>query len=366
MQKTRILIVGSGWRSLYYVRIIKALPERFSLCAMLCRTQEKADRLAADYDIPTSISPEACAAMQPDVVVVAVNKASLAEVSLEWMARGFMVLCETPAGMDLDTLHRLWAAYQAGSRLVIAEQYTRYPIYAALLRLLADKPLGDVYCLNLSLAHEYHAVSLMRAFLGLDVREQVTITAHAYSFPTVETLTRMERITDGRVAQKKRIVAEFAFDSGKIALYDFDSEQYRSPIRRNHLKLQGVRGELYDDAIDWLDLHNQPQTARLEVASRQIVTADDNPNLHVVDEITDVSLGGRCLYLPPFGLCGLAPDETAIACMLAQTAEYAHGEAPSPYPLAEALQDAYLAMLLREAADSGRTLRSEPQPWNRP
>ncbi|MBP5756050.1 MAG: hypothetical protein J6W39_00540 [Spirochaetales bacterium] len=41
MDKTRFIIVGSGWRSLYYVRIAKALPDRFELCAMLCRTEER-------------------------------------------------------------------------------------------------------------------------------------------------------------------------------------------------------------------------------------------------------------------------------------------------------------------------------------
>ena len=36
MAELRILVVGSGWRSLFYWRIAQALPERFTLCAMLC------------------------------------------------------------------------------------------------------------------------------------------------------------------------------------------------------------------------------------------------------------------------------------------------------------------------------------------
>lgn len=38
MTKLRFIVVGSGWRSLFYWRIAQALPERFELCAMLCRT----------------------------------------------------------------------------------------------------------------------------------------------------------------------------------------------------------------------------------------------------------------------------------------------------------------------------------------
>lgn len=42
--KYHFIIVGSGWRSLYYVRIAKAMPNVFCLDAMYCRTQEKADK----------------------------------------------------------------------------------------------------------------------------------------------------------------------------------------------------------------------------------------------------------------------------------------------------------------------------------
>mgnify|MGYP000408535352 CR=1 FL=1 len=95
MAKLRFIVVGSGWRSLFYWRIAQALPERFELCAMLCRTEEKAEKMHREYGVPVSTSAEQCAALHPDLVVVAVNKASIAAVSTEWLARGFAVLSET-------------------------------------------------------------------------------------------------------------------------------------------------------------------------------------------------------------------------------------------------------------------------------
>ena len=41
MSKVRYAVVGSGWRSLFYIRIAKALSETFELTALLCRTGKK-------------------------------------------------------------------------------------------------------------------------------------------------------------------------------------------------------------------------------------------------------------------------------------------------------------------------------------
>ena len=109
-RKFRFIIVGSGWRALHYVRIAKALPERFELCAMLCRTEEKAEKLGRQYAIPTTTSIDECAAMNIDFVVVAVSRPSVAGVSIEWMQRGFPVLCETPVAEkeeDADKIRHL-------------------------------------------------------------------------------------------------------------------------------------------------------------------------------------------------------------------------------------------------------------------
>ena len=123
MAKLRFLVVGSGWRSLFYVRIAQALPQQFELCAVLCRSQEKAEQIRR-YGAPVSTSPEQCAAMRPDFVVVAVNKASLAQVSKEWIERGFAVLCEPGCVRDRPAAHLMEAAYQwsktANCRAVLA------------------------------------------------------------------------------------------------------------------------------------------------------------------------------------------------------------------------------------------------------
>ena len=54
----RFAVIGSGWRSLFYVRIARALPDMFELTALLCRGQEKADRIQNEYGIHTTTSED--------------------------------------------------------------------------------------------------------------------------------------------------------------------------------------------------------------------------------------------------------------------------------------------------------------------
>ena len=358
-------MVGSGWRSLYFARIAKALPERFELCAMLCRTEEKARRISQEYGIRTTISEDECIAYRPDLVVVAVTKKDVAPVAMKWLERGFCVLSETPAALDIPTLEKLWELHLEGRKLVVCEQYRSYPVYGALIGLARSGIIGDPYCLNISLAHEYHGASLMRALLDLNELEPFTVRAKNYSFPTVETLSRYEEFHDGRIANKTRTAAAFEFANGKTAFYDFDSDQYRSPIRRNYVKIRGQRGEIENNAVRYLDDTFHAVESFIDIREREVVTQYDNPNLRKIRETEDIVFEGRSLYTPTFGNCGLAQDETAMAIMMQGAAAYGKDLAPSPYPLECALQDAYTGMLLLQAAETGREIASAPQVWTR-
>lgn len=377
MRKYRFIIVGSGWRSLYYVRVAKALPEQFELCAMLCRTEEKAERLAAEQKIITTTSIEECVSYQPDLVVVAVNKRSIAEVVKEWLARGFAVLCETPVSMEPETMRELWELHRRGAKLVVAEQYNDYPFYYAARQAIAQGWIGEPHSAVVSLAHEYHGASLIRGFLG-EGMTPFTVCGQDFSFPAARVRNRYEQFSDGNIEEKKRTAAVFAFADGKVGFYDFDGDQYRSPIRRNYLDIRGPRGELQGGRVYYLDEENQPRCEKLKV-SRRIVEAagEENPNLRQIEEITEIRAekAGIVLYRPSFSGGALAQDETAVAEMMYAAAVYgADGTFPKDVmtgkfrepqeSLRNALQDCYMAMMLKKALKTGETIESEPQPWH--
>lgn len=364
MKKVRFVLVGAGWRALYYVRIAKALPQYFELCAVFCRTEEKAKALAASNSVHTTVSMEECQRLRPDFVVVAVKKEAIAAVSEEWLNNGFAVLSETPASLDLSVLHHLWELKNSrGFKMCVAEQYRFYPVYQTMLNVLDKGLIGDPVNVTISLAHEYHGASLIRAFLREGIRTPFEVSAKEYAFPTTETLNRYERITDGRIAEKKRMLAAFTFADGKAAFYDFDSEQYRSPIRNHYIKVQGCRGEMKDEVFYYLDGNNEPICEPLRISEQKLCGEPEYAGLIGLSEITGITFHGTEVYTPVFGLCNLAPDETAIAHVMLDMALYVREEKEPDYPLEYALQDAYMAILLKEAAQRGEVIKSTAQPW---
>lgn len=344
--RIRFAVVGSGWRALYYVRIAKALPEIFELTAMVCRSREKAEKLSQEYRIRTTCSAEECLAEGPDFVVIAVTKTAIADVSSQWMEKGLAVLSETPAFRTAEQRERLKKLISSGCKYTSAEQYTRYPAVSALIRVLNSGIIGERdYCM-VSFAHEYHGASLIRAFLGLDRKIRYTAESKTFVFPTAETLSRYEKFTDRRISMKKRTASILSFENGKGALYDFDGEQYRSPIRTSMVRIQGRYGEFAGDTFYYLDKNGEPAEESLLIRSRIVKRDTDNPNFRQVREITEITFGGESVYTPPFGLCGLSEDETAMARILMETGQFVRGSGENPCPFEEAEADVLMGFAI--------------------
>ena len=224
------LIVGSGYRARFYARIARTYPELFS-AVYLCRSEEKARLIVEEAE-----------AFRPDFIVIAVNKTSITDVCIEWVNRGYPVLMETPAGMTRDQLLQLWDLRQSGARIAVAEQYHRYPDMIAGLKAVEEGRIGTPGTVYLSLAHDYHGMSLIRRMLMAE-GESYMIRGERTMHPVAETDSRTGPIPGNPVREKARDVVWVSFDSGKSALYDFSGVQYHSFIRSRHVIVRGDRGE---------------------------------------------------------------------------------------------------------------------------
>lgn len=358
MKPLSFIIAGSGWRAMFYVRIALRYPQYFKLCYLLCRTQEKAERIHREYGIPVTTDVQACEDACPDFVVVAVDRASKFSVTKQWLEKGYAVLSETPAALTVAGLEELWALSQAGARLQIAEQYIRYPLIAAGLRAVERGLLGDPYAAELSLAHDYHAASLIRHMLqcGLDAAPfpAMKLYGKAYDFPVEETGSRYGRITDGSVKQRTRVRLTIEFDNGKAAFYDFDSVQYHSEIRSRHINVQGQRGEWNDTVLRYVDNSHRPVREELRA------WLDPSYELLQTQQLLELSR----TWSPEVHM-EILQDEYAIATLMLDMRAFLDHNTEG-YPLSEALEDAYTWLLMDEAVKHpGQVITSQPLVWHR-
>lgn len=353
MKKLSFVVVGSGFRAMFYGRIARTYPELFEMKYMLCRSQEKADRIRTQTGFSVTTSKEACEACRPDFVVVAVNKANIADVAEEWVLRGHTVLTETPAGASLEQLERIWELRErCGCRIQVAEQYFHYPSLSVGMKYIERGDIGEPFSLYISVAHDYHGASIMRKYLSVG-QEAFAVAAKRFRFPLTETDSREGAVTDGRTTLRERDIALFEFASGKIGLYDFSGEQYHSFIRSRHIIVRGRDGELSDQVLYRLDDRHYPRT--------KILLPELEPRYRVLEtkRIRDYVR----MWKPELSLDEIE-DEYAIACMLYDMGDYiASGK--EIYPLRDALQDAYMWLVLQEAVQKpGKQMYAREMPWN--
>ena len=133
-------------------------------------------------------------------------------------------------------------------------------------------------------------------------------------------------------------------------------DQYFSWVRSQRLLVRGERGEIVDQRASYLVDYSQP----IDVTFQRSV-AGANGNLEGM-YLKGIQAGEQWVYRNPFIPASLTDEEIAIATSLAKMGDYVAG-GPEVYPLAEACQDRYLAIVIAEAVESGKTVASESQPW---
>ena len=104
----RFAVVGAGWRTLFYLRVVSALAHRFQVTGVLARSQQRAEEVHQAWGVAaTATLEELLSSGQPEFVVLSVPRA----VTVEWLEQlsnaGMAVLCETPPAADLSGLHRV-------------------------------------------------------------------------------------------------------------------------------------------------------------------------------------------------------------------------------------------------------------------
>ncbi|NQX11518.1 Gfo/Idh/MocA family oxidoreductase [Microbacteriaceae bacterium VKM Ac-2855] len=347
-------MIGSGWRSGFYLDLAAARPDLFSVTGVLARTPARATA-ARERGIPVVSSVDELLAGRPEFVVLSVPWPVTPELTRELVARGVFVLAETPPAPDLDGLRSLWADVGASGRVAVAEQYPRYPLTAAASALIGEGVIGTPTFAHVSSTHEYHAVAVLRALLHTG-RGSVTVEAQAVTAPLLDPIDPSGWTGAAEPAPAVHTLATLVFENGARGLYDFTDNQWWNPLRRDLLTVRGSRGEIHNDEVVRMLDATIPATSRLE----RSVTGH-GLNLEGADT-TAITFDGRVLYRNAFEGGRFSDDELAVAELVAAAGAWSRGEGDSPYPLAEACHDHAIALAIRRAAVDGPQ-RVEREAW---
>ena len=354
MRPTHFALVGGGWRAEFYLRIAQALPERFTLDGLVVRDAVKGARLEAAWGVRTYRTLDALlGASSPAFVVTCVSWAANPGFVRELASRGIPVLSETPPAPDLEAMRALWSSVRGGPTVQVAEQYIYQPHHAARLVVVRSGALGRVSQAQVSAAHGYHGISLIRHLLGLG-HENVTIRAREFVSPLVAGPNRQGPPEEERLTQSRQTIAWLDWGD-RLGVFDFAGDQYFSWIRNERVLVRGERGEINNLGASVLEDYRTP----VESTFRRVVAGAEG-NLEGL-YLKGYLLEDRWVYRNPFVLARLTDDEIAVATSLDKMADHLEGGAP-PYPLAEACQDHYLSLLVARA-ETGEEVRSETQPW---
>ena len=352
---SRFGVVGLGWRTQFFLRLARLLPQ-VEVVGLVGRTAEKAELMARRWEVPAYGSlAELIAGEHPDFVVISVPWAVSPAMSVAAVELGVPVLCETPPAPDLDGLRGLWQSVGAGGLVQIAEQHPFMPSHASRLALARSGAIGKVTSVQVSSTHMYHAVSLMRAFLG-NPFEPATVSAREFVAPLINPLVRDAWTDDDQPKEAKTIIATIDF-GGSMGLYDFTDNQWHNQLRSRRIVIRGSLGEIVNDEVVRLV---GPRTIVRSPLVRRQTGYDLDLDAYDTDHI---SLGDTILYRNPFPTLRLNDEEIAISTMLLAMAAWVRGEGESPYPLADGCQDHMVALAVEESASTGAPVTTSVEAW---
>ncbi len=347
----RFAIVGGGWRSEFFLRAARALPERFECVAVAARRPEVRADIAERFGVVTVGSLDELDGIRPDFVVTSVAPAASAGVITGLTENGHPVLAETPPGLDRQQLLALADLVAHGAIIQVAEQYQFQPLHAARLAVIRSGLLGDITSAQLSVAHGYHGVALLRAALSCGIAT-ASVTTNRFDSPISVGPGRDGPPTSPAIDTSEESLSILRIGT-QLGVIDWTEDQYFSWIRGLRYLVRGIRGEIDGHDVRHLVDHETPvhQTLR-----RWDVGHEGNLEGY---SHRGYLLGDRWVYRNPFEGARLADDEIAVASVLAGMADHVTGGAPV-YSLADAAHDTLIAVAIDEAARTGSTVIGEP------
>lgn len=371
----RIILIGGGHRASFYMRIARFMPSEFEIVAAYVRNPERAEAFENYWGVKAYTNFDRLIdEAKSDYAVVAVFPEYAPKYIHSLASANMPVLCETPPGLTLEALNDIQKLVDDGARIQVSEQYSNVPIHRARLNVATSGFIGDITHAQISVAHDYHGLSMLRNILGVKF-ENAKVTAVTLKGKLMDGPTRYNTYVPATEVVNPTTQTIAIFDYGdKSGVYDFMGEQYASWVRRQRVLILGSKGQIENDMVRVLLDNKTP----VEMSLNRMDTHEyDYAYLH------GYTLGDRWVYKNRYiprlqadtlstyygrvwdfesTLQRMTDDEIAVADVMLQMNEYVES-GTSFYSFGEGAQDQYMQLIVNEALATGRSIEMKRQSW---
>ena len=164
--KRTVSIIGGGWRTACWIKVLNGLSEGYIIKKVYCRNEEKRKTLQRTYNVVVGDDYSEIFSDKPGIVILCVSRESNIAVAKELVKNGLDVLCETPLFLSDEDFAEIEIGANYG-KLFVAENYPFHPIVRAYENIIESGAIGEVCGVNVSYCHGYHAASIIRGLLGV-------------------------------------------------------------------------------------------------------------------------------------------------------------------------------------------------------
>jgi predicted dehydrogenase len=248
MDKLNVAVVGAGRRAAgSWLPAINILSDQLDLLAVCNTGAPRGEEQAKKYGVKWYKNIEDMLDNEkPDFVAIVINPGQTHIVARAVLERGISMITETPVASTLEDADMLIElAKENGAHIEVAENLYRMPSERIKRELILNGVFGKIWRgHNNSRTHNYHAVSLVRSYIGFDVpikrvigvQGEFTVEPHEY---------RGRKVNSERSRH-----AIFFFENGALGFSHFTSLTFGSPLRGiSSTEFYGEKGMAVGDQL---------------------------------------------------------------------------------------------------------------------
>lgn len=369
MDKLRIALVGAGNRgSGAYLPIISKMDEDLELVAICDENAERSQQQGEKYGVAyfTDVT-DMVEKAKPDIAAVVINPHRNHEAGIPLSEMGVSYCTETPIDTDLGWADKMIASAKANkTKLEVCENYYRVPGERIKRALILEGVFGKVLsAYNDFNGHGYHGVSLIRSYIGFDVK----ITRVIGMLKKFDVQEHFYRGSSHSFEDWQHGLIEF--ENGSVGVFNFSGLSYGSPLRwYNTSKFYAERGMCIGDGQrsysgkDQIAILNDEANAKLPiVVERRTTRAKDG--LETLDALiarTEPDTGLEVVWKNPLSKYSFSDGQLSVASELMSIANAHRNDTEPEYGALNGRIDQEVALAMSRSWSNGNIPVELPLP----